>query len=98
MEFPRIHDLDRLQRVLPAGSQLHDIDVDLVSLTEWAIAGRYPADTRDANRDDAEQAVGTHAPSSTLSPAPSRRQARSAQTDEVEEEAEAQVAEPASEQ
>lgn len=57
IEFPRIHDLERLQRLLPAGSELHDLDVDLASLTEWAMQGRYPADTRDANRHDAEQAV-----------------------------------------
>jgi len=56
-EFPRIHDLERLQQLLPADSPLRDVDVDLAWLTEWSIAGRYPADSRDANRDDAEQAV-----------------------------------------
>jgi HEPN domain-containing protein len=57
IEFPRIHDLERLQQLLPAESQLRGIDVDLASLTEWSIAGRYPADAREAYRQDAEQAV-----------------------------------------
>lgn len=56
-EFPRIHDLERLQLLLPADSAVRDVDVDLAWLTEWSIACRYPADSRDANRDDAEQAV-----------------------------------------
>lgn len=56
-EFPRIHDLERLQQLLPAESALRGVDVDLASLTEWSIAGRYPADARDADRHDAEQAV-----------------------------------------
>lgn len=56
-DFPRIHDLERLQRLLSANSDLRVIEVDLAPLTEWSIAGRYPADARDANRDDAEQAV-----------------------------------------
>ena len=56
-EFPRIHDLERLQQLLPAHSALRDVDVDLASLTEWSIAGRYPADARDANDGDAKQAV-----------------------------------------
>ena len=56
-EFPRIHDLERLQQLLPAESALRAMDVDLASLTEWSIAGRYPADARDADRHDAEQAV-----------------------------------------
>lgn len=57
IEFPRIHDLERLQQLLPAESQLRGMDVDLASLTEWSIAGRYPADAREADRQDAEQAV-----------------------------------------
>lgn len=57
IEFPRIHDLERLQQLLPAKSELRDVDVDLASLTEWSVAGRYPADAREANREDAEQAV-----------------------------------------
>jgi HEPN domain-containing protein len=57
IEFPRIHDLERLQQLLPTDSALRDIDADLAWLTEWSIAGRYPADSRDADRDDAEQAV-----------------------------------------
>lgn len=55
--FPRIHDLQRLQQLLPAGSPLRQVEADLASLTEWSIAGRYPADTRDAGKADAEQAV-----------------------------------------
>ena len=47
----------RLQQLLPAHSALRDVDVDLASLTEWSIAGRYPADARDANDGDAKQAV-----------------------------------------
>lgn len=57
IEFPRIHHLERLQHMLPADSPLRDVNADLASLTEWSIAGRYPADARDANRHDAEQAV-----------------------------------------
>ena len=57
IEFPRIHDLEGLQQLLPAESQLRGIGVDLASLTEWSIAGRYPADAREADCQDAEQAV-----------------------------------------
>lgn len=57
IEFPRIHDLQRLQQLLPAESELRDIDADLASLTQWSIAGRYPADAREANRKDADQSV-----------------------------------------
>lgn len=57
IEFPRIHDLERLQQLIPAESELRDIDVDLAWLTEWSIAGRYPADARDADHSDATRAV-----------------------------------------
>lgn len=56
-EFPRIHDLERLQQLLPADSPLRDVNADLASLTEWSIAGRYPADARDASEADARRAV-----------------------------------------
>lgn len=55
--FPRIHDLDRLVGLLPDDSKLRSLPVDLASLTEWSIAGRYPSDSKDATKKDAEKAV-----------------------------------------
>lgn len=64
IEFPRIHDLERLRQLLPAESALRDVDVDLASLTEWSIAGRYPADAREADRADVRRQSTTLARSS----------------------------------
>ncbi|MBW3606527.1 MAG: HEPN domain-containing protein [Actinobacteria bacterium] len=46
-----------MQQLLPAESDLREVDVDLAVLTEWSVAGRYPADARDADRGDAERAI-----------------------------------------
>ena len=39
---PKQHDLDRLSLRLPASAQSLFTDVDLASLSRWAIDGRYP--------------------------------------------------------
>lgn len=57
IEFPRTHDVSRLLTLLPEGLLAEPDAEDLDRLSAWAVAGRYPADLRDAMRDDADGAV-----------------------------------------
>lgn len=59
IDFPRTHDVSRLVRLLPEGLLTAHDEEELDRLSAWAMAGRYPADLRDAVRDDADRALGT---------------------------------------
>lgn len=60
IRFPRTHELERLQTLLPAGWALPDREA-LAGLSRFAVAGRYPEDLFDAGPEptwsDAEEAV-----------------------------------------
>ena len=59
IDFPRTHDVSRLVRLMPEGLlPEHDVE-EFDRLSSWAVAGRYPADLRDAVRDDADRALDT---------------------------------------
>lgn len=56
-DFPRTHDLARLRGLLPDDWSARQTNADLASLTEWAVASRYPGDWVEASRTDAETAA-----------------------------------------
>ena len=56
--FPKTHDLERLEGLLPDPSPLAACGADLPSLTEYAVGSRYPGDLPDdVSADDARTAV-----------------------------------------
>jgi HEPN domain-containing protein len=56
VDFPFIHDLDRLRNLLPTGWAVHDTHSDLAELTEWAVESRYPGGWPEPTDDDASRA------------------------------------------
>jgi HEPN domain-containing protein len=56
IEFPFVHDLNRLRELVPSEWQVRSADVDLARLTRWAVDARYPLHG-DPTREDAESAV-----------------------------------------
>ena len=57
IEFPFIHDLDRLRNLLPDGWGVKDTHDDLVELSEWAGEARYPGARPEPAHGDAAAAV-----------------------------------------
>jgi len=51
------HNLTLLRDLAPAGSRVHDVDVDLERLSRWAIVSRYPGAEPDATDDEAREAL-----------------------------------------
>lgn len=56
IDFPRSHDLEQLQALVPSGPAVHALDADLPTLTQWAVEGRYPGED-EATADDVEVAL-----------------------------------------
>ena len=54
---PKQHDLHRLTLRLPVSSQSLFNDVDVASLSRWAIDGRYPDDFEEATSAQAAEAL-----------------------------------------
>ncbi|MDQ2690974.1 MAG: HEPN domain-containing protein [Chloroflexota bacterium] len=44
VNFPKVHDLDRLRDLIPKGWKVKKQFPDLAELTIWAVEARYPAD------------------------------------------------------
>ena len=57
--FPKTHDLAALAALLPEQDHPVVADLDLVSLTAWVVAGRYPTDLGDASPTAANIAIAT---------------------------------------
>ena len=57
VDFPFIHDLDRLRDRLPQGWEVKEKFPDLSQLSEWAVYARYPGDVIEPTRRDAEEAL-----------------------------------------
>jgi HEPN domain-containing protein len=58
VEFPWVHDLDALRRLLPEDWRARRDHADLAELSEWAVEARYPSsNTPDPTADDARAAV-----------------------------------------
>lgn len=56
IDFPRTHDLEKLQMLLPNTCSTKQLEV-LPYLSDWAVHARYPADWPDPTADDASEAV-----------------------------------------
>jgi HEPN domain-containing protein/predicted nucleotidyltransferase len=56
IRFPFIHDLANVRDLVPAGTQVAQLEGDLQSLSRWAEAGRYPPE-EEATEEDAREAV-----------------------------------------
>lgn len=57
IEFPRIHNIERLRRLVPDRWEVASSDVQVAALTPRAVACRYPADTPEATAIDAHGAL-----------------------------------------
>ena len=57
IDFPRTHDLDALQNLVPESWQLKAMHPDLAPLTRWAVDARYPGEMPEATNVDASEAV-----------------------------------------
>lgn len=57
MDFPHIHDLDRLRNYLPVGWAVKETHPDLAWLTEYIIESRYPGDWPELTGADASYAL-----------------------------------------
>ncbi len=57
IDFPYLHDLDRLRDMLSVDWQVRAAHPDLAALKEWAVEARYPGDWPDAVEADAQEAV-----------------------------------------
>lgn len=57
VDFPFVHDLNRLRNSLPAGWRIKESQMDLSGLSRWAVEPRYPGDLPDATREDAHSAI-----------------------------------------
>lgn len=53
---PKVHDLTRLNALVPEPQRASLAPAHLAELTRWAIEGRYPGDTEEASSSDAEKA------------------------------------------
>ncbi|MGH8885915.1 MAG: HEPN domain-containing protein [Egibacteraceae bacterium] len=58
---PKTHNLLYLERLAPESVGEELTELDLESLTRWAIEGRYPDDLDEATASDAEAALATAA-------------------------------------
>jgi HEPN domain-containing protein/predicted nucleotidyltransferase len=56
VRFPFIHDLAKLRDLVPAGTEIAQLEGDLKSLSRWAEAGRYPPE-QETTAEDAREAV-----------------------------------------
>ena len=56
IDFPWQHDLDVLRNLLPDDWRVKHENLDLATLTEWAMEARYPGDWPEASEADAQRA------------------------------------------
>ena len=56
-DFPHTHDLDVLADLLPSPWPVRHARIDLASLTQWEVRGRYPGDWAEATQADAVEAM-----------------------------------------
>jgi len=57
IKIPKTHDLEYLLTLIPEKWNLHKLNSNLESLTEWAVEARYPGDWDEASEEDAIFAV-----------------------------------------
>ena len=57
LDFPRSHDLEALTNLIPQEWNLKNRDLDVSTLTEWAVEARYPGDWSEVTQKDAQIAL-----------------------------------------
>ncbi len=57
VNFPKIHDLDRLRDLIPKGWKVKEQFQDLAELTIWAVESRYPGDMPDVTEHEAQETL-----------------------------------------
>jgi HEPN domain-containing protein len=57
VDFPKVHDIEALCRLLPEHLARPISLTDPSSLTQWAVESRYPTDSLEATREDASGAL-----------------------------------------
>ena len=57
VNFPKVHDLDRLRDLIPEGWKFKSQFPDLAELTIWAVDSRYPGDMPNVTEGEAREAL-----------------------------------------
>lgn len=57
VEFPRTHNLNTLQELIPADWRVKHVAADLARLSEYAVEARYPGDVPDISAQEAAGAA-----------------------------------------
>lgn len=57
VNFPKVHDLDRLRDLTPNGWKVKQQFPDLAELTIWAVESRYPGDMPTISENEAREAL-----------------------------------------
>jgi HEPN domain-containing protein len=57
VNFPKIHDLDRLRDLIPKGWKVKEQFPDLAALTIWAVESRYPGDMPDVTEHEERETL-----------------------------------------
>lgn len=57
IQFPKIHDLDRLRELIPEGWQVKEKFQHLYDLSVWSVEARYPGHTPDVTEQEARETL-----------------------------------------
>jgi HEPN domain-containing protein len=57
IQFPKIHDLDRLRELIPPGWQVKEKFPQLYDLSVWSVEARYPGHTPDVTEQEARESL-----------------------------------------
>jgi HEPN domain-containing protein len=57
IQFPKIHDLDRLRELIPQGWQVKEKFPQLYDLSVWSVEARYPGHTPDVTEEEARETL-----------------------------------------
>ena len=57
IDFPKSHDLEALTNLIPQEWEIRRRNLDVSTLTEWAVEARYPGNWPETTRSDAQTAL-----------------------------------------
>jgi len=57
INFPKIHDLDRIRELIPEGWEVKEKFPELYDLSVWAVESRYPGHTPDVTEGEARDTL-----------------------------------------
>lgn len=57
IDFPKVHDLDRIRELIPDGWEVKEKFPQLYDLSVWAVEARYPGHTPDVTEGEAKETL-----------------------------------------